>query len=47
MVRRPAVEKPAFSQQAPGRLHDEAWAGRVACSSLKIPRRWKSLGDVW
>ena len=36
MVRRLAVEKPASLQQTSGRLHDEAWAGRVGCSSLEI-----------
>ena len=32
----PAVEKLASLQQAPGRLHDETWAGRVGNLSLPI-----------
>ena len=32
----PAVKKPASSQQAPGRLHVETWAGRNCSPSLLI-----------
>ena len=35
-VRRPAVKKLASLQQAPGRLHDETWAGRAQRSNLLI-----------
>ena len=37
----PAVKKLASSQQAPGRLHDETWAGRVGNLSLPISQALK------
>ena len=38
---RPAVEESAQLQQPSGRLHEEAWAGRVQSSSLRISREVK------
>ena len=37
-VGRPAVEKLASPQQAPGRLHEEAWAGLLQKQGLRIFR---------
>ena len=36
MVGRPAVGEHASLEMSPGRVHDEAWAGRVQSSSLRI-----------
>ena len=35
-VGRPAVEKLASPQQAPGRLHEEAWAGLLQKQGMRI-----------
>ena len=35
-VGRPAVEKLASPQQAPGRLHEETWAGLLQKQGLRI-----------
>ena len=38
-VGRPAVEKLASPQQAPGRLHEEAWAGLLQKQCLRISQK--------